>query len=638
MASYWGEVDIIENSQSVAGNYSSVTANYYACTDNGTAWSGYTSYPYVGLYYGTSAEETQTLSSFNFGNSKRILIGSLTRNVPHNADGTMSVTASFTWSSGHSKVGTLTGSASKTLTTIPRASSITATDANIGSASTININRASSGFTHTVTYSFSGLSGTIATKTSNTSIGWTVPISFFQQIPNASSGTVTLTCKTFNGNTEIGTKTTTMTVTVPQSGTYNSIPEITSATAIDTNVSTLALTGNDPTRLVMYKSTVQLSATGQCKNYAGLKTFREMNIYEIASAISKSGGTTTVEGTKTYTEFNRDYLRLTLVDTRGIVSANKILNEVNGDFTIVPYIPLTINANVERVSPTSDSILLNFSGNFYNGYYDANNTNFNNLTIKWRYKEIDGSWITTGADDTQNGWRNLILGTDYQYIQNENKYSSINDITIAALFDYQKKYIIEISYADRLSEYTVQKPLAEGIPVHDEGVDRDGNNYFNVNGEFYQNNEKALQRHIITIGKNSNQDVSAGQSPIIVQMNLQRNKIGSKLTFTNNSVKIGAGVNYVLVSGLCWAEAHDGYKWVTIRKKEGSTYTDISSAITPKNTLENWDSASLPPVLIQVAEGDEISMWIVITGTATGRIAAGSYGEASTYLTVEVVG
>lgn len=495
MAVYWGEVDIIQNSQSIEGNYSSVTANYYACTDNGTAWSEYTSYPYVGLYYGTEAVETQTLSGFNFRNSKRILIGSLTRNVPHNADGTMSVSASFTWQSGHSSIGTLTGSASKILTTIPRASSITATDANIGSASTININRASSAFTHTVTYSFKSLSGTIVTKTSDTSIGWTIPTSFFQQIPNDSSGIVTLTCTTYSGDTLIGTKTTNMTVSVPQSGTYNSTPVITSATAIDTNSATTALTGNNK-RLVLYKSTVQLSAEGQCKNYAGFKYFRENNIYDLTSTTNVSGGTTTVNGQRIYSAsttptFDKTQFRVTLIDTRNTPSDTKILNQANGDFTIIPYVPLTINANIDRVSPTSNSIKMNFSGNFYNGYYDENNTNFNDLTIKWRYKKVGvgENWITTGADDTTNGWHNLTLGTDYQYNQNQNIFSSINDIIIADLFNYQEAYIVEIYYADRLSEESwtnERNPILKGEPIHDEGVDRDGNNYFNVNADIYR--------------------------------------------------------------------------------------------------------------------------------------------------------
>lgn len=579
-----------------------------------------------------------TYSSQSYNTAQTICEGTVW--IEHNADGTkknMAISAVLDFASGTYSPGDFNLSGTMDLTTIPRASSISATDANIGSSSSIGINSAADSFKHTVTYSFGSKSGTIKTKTTEKNFLWDIPTSFFEEIPNDSIGTVTLTCYTYNGDSHIGTTTKTMTVNVPYSGTYNSTPVITSATAIDTNTTTKNLTGNNK-RLVLYKSTVQLSATGQCKNYAGFKSFKENNIYDLTSTTSVSGGTTTVNGQRLYSTsttptFDKTQFKLYLIDTRNTPSDAKVLSQANGDFTIVPYVPLTLNANVERVSPTSSSVYLSFAGNFFNGYYDANKANFNTITMKWRYKEVNGSW---------SSYTNLTLNTHFKYGSGNTYYSgngsSQANITLANVFDYQKSYIIEISYADRLSSYTVQKPLSQGIPVHDEGVDANGDNYFNINGEFYQNNEKALQRHIITIGKNNDQNVPAGQSPIIVQMNLTRNKIGSKLTFTNNSVKIGAGVNSVLVSGLCWVEAHDGYKWVTLRKKEGSTYTTISSAITPKNTLENWDSLSLPPILIQVKENDEISMWVAITGTAAGRVAGTSYTEAAIYLTVEVVG
>lgn len=87
----------------------------------------------------------------------------------------------------------------------------------MGSANNITITRASSSFTHTLTYSFGSASGTIATKTTSTSVSWTPPTSLATQIPNSTSGTCTLTCYTYNGNTLVGTSTTTVTLTVPAS-------------------------------------------------------------------------------------------------------------------------------------------------------------------------------------------------------------------------------------------------------------------------------------------------------------------------------------------------------------------------------------------------------------------------------------
>ena len=55
-----------------------------------------------------------------------------------------------------------------------------------------------------------------------TSTSWTVPLSLANQVPNGVSGTCTITCKTYNGSTLIGTKTTSLTLTVPSS----IVPEI----------------------------------------------------------------------------------------------------------------------------------------------------------------------------------------------------------------------------------------------------------------------------------------------------------------------------------------------------------------------------------------------------------------------------
>lgn len=530
MASYWGEVEIVQNWQSIEGNYSNVTANYYACTDNGTAWSGYATYPYLGLYYGTTTEESQTLSSFNFSNSKKILIGSITKNIPHSTDGTMSVSASFTWDSDHSIVGTLTGSASKTLSTIPRASSISATDTNIGSASIIVINRASDSFTHTVKYSFNGLSGTIVTKTKETTIPFNVPTSFFEKIPKSQNGTVTLTCVTYSGDTHIGTKTTTIIVNVPTS----SKPVIESATAVDINSKTLALTG-DSSRLVTYFSNVKVDVTGKCINYAGFSKLRENNVIDIPATTSASNGTTIVTGEKTFEKSTNTEYRIVLVDTRQLPSDYKVLNEANGDFTVVPYIPLTISIEAKRVAPTSNSAKLNFSGNFYNGYYDEAKSNFNDLTIKWRYKLRDsGEWITEGTDDTQDGWHNLTLNTDYKYNEHENKYSSIDDIVIEDLFDYQENYTIEIQYQDRLDLYTTSQPILAGIPNHDYGKDGNGNNYFNINGDLYVKGINRTSKSLISKSYTPSKSITANSWQTINSSDL--------------SVDLGVGKYLIIIS------------------------------------------------------------------------------------------
>lgn len=495
---FTGRLTVWEKGYDVAGNYSVVGRKLELVSGSSGRFSDYGASWSLNVD-GQAKSGSGTYASMSYNTAQTIYEDEII--VYHNDDGSkknMSCSATLDFASGTYSPGDFNLSGTMDLTTIPRASSITATDANIGSASTININRASDSFTHTVDYSFSGLTGRIATKTSQTSIGWSVPTSFFEKIPNAQSGTVTITCYTYSGNTHIGTKTTTMTVSVPTSGTYNSMPVIDNATAIDINEKTLGLTG-DSSRLVTYFSNVKVNVTGRCLNYAGFSKLRERNVIDIPATTTTSNGTTNVTGEKIFEKNTSTEFRIVLVDTRQLASSYKCLNQANGDFKVVPYIPLTMSVNAERVSPTSASIKLNFSGNFYNGYYDEAKRNFNDLTIKWRYKLRDSNgWILEGADDTENGWHNLILGTDYKYNENANTYSSIDDITIEDLFDYQQNYTIEILYEDRLSSYKTQQPILVGIPNHDYGVDAEGNNYFNVNGNIYANGKNLTEKTFIS--------------------------------------------------------------------------------------------------------------------------------------------
>ena len=199
-------------------------------------WYGFTYYPSGGLYInGTQVVAFQsnlgshncTIGSQNTGYPIVAASGYAgapwtLNNIAGNADGTKSVAigAVFTCYTADGKGGSgwsVNASQMVTLRTIPRTSSISMPATTMGSAGTISISRASSSFTHTLTYSFGSASGTIATKTSATSVSWTPPTSLATQIPNSTSGTCTLTCYTYNGNTLVGTSTCTVTLSVPAS-------------------------------------------------------------------------------------------------------------------------------------------------------------------------------------------------------------------------------------------------------------------------------------------------------------------------------------------------------------------------------------------------------------------------------------
>lgn len=139
-----------------------------------------------------------------------------TMEIDHESDGskTFTVSAFSGWLYGNGDYNA--PSQSFELPTIPRATVPSMGAATIGEEVTIILPRASSTFTHKLTYSFGSASGTIGSDL-GTSAVWRLPESLAAQIPNDPDGTGTLTCVTYSGSTLIGSKTIAFTASVPGS-------------------------------------------------------------------------------------------------------------------------------------------------------------------------------------------------------------------------------------------------------------------------------------------------------------------------------------------------------------------------------------------------------------------------------------
>lgn len=212
---------ISETNVNVANNTSYVTVAFdFRRTDY-----SYYGYNLTGDAYWNIKVDSQSTGNikftynWSFGQNVWKEVARRSFTVTHNADGkkTINMSGTIYFGAGVSP-GTLTGSGSAALSTIPRATTPTLSPAsqNAGSAITINLPRASSSFTHKLTYKFGSASGTIATA-AGASQNWTLPASLAAQIPNATSGIGAITCETYNGSTLIGTKTVNFTATVPSS-------------------------------------------------------------------------------------------------------------------------------------------------------------------------------------------------------------------------------------------------------------------------------------------------------------------------------------------------------------------------------------------------------------------------------------
>ena len=145
-----------------------------------------------------------------------LLLVSGSRSVTHNNDGTKSLSVSCSVSTATSQ-SYLPGSATISgetfvLTTIARKSTIGSVTERPGYPVTINVTRYSSSFTHTLSYTFGSMSGTIVSKSSDLQITWTPPITLYTQMIGLRYATGKVIVETFNGNTSLGTTEATLTL------------------------------------------------------------------------------------------------------------------------------------------------------------------------------------------------------------------------------------------------------------------------------------------------------------------------------------------------------------------------------------------------------------------------------------------
>ena len=238
---FWADMSfsVWEESASVENNTSRIKYEFYASQRTGFSFTGTTRNPAGRVVVNINGRDVDSanIGFISYGTGSCGKTGYI--DVPHNADGTKEMSFSIrmdevtgNYSGDTWKYGAASVSSTLWLASIPRASSISVTSGSgtkpgAGSIN-LSISRASSSFTHTVTWSCAGLSGTVGTGI-GTSCSWSVPIDIIEKSPNANS-TVTFTCKTYNGSTEIGSKTCTATV-----GYYSpsSISSITSSIVCD---------------------------------------------------------------------------------------------------------------------------------------------------------------------------------------------------------------------------------------------------------------------------------------------------------------------------------------------------------------------------------------------------------------------
>nr|WP_288977345.1 DUF859 family phage minor structural protein [uncultured Blautia sp.] len=330
---------------------------------------------------GATVYSTSTDTRIKLYNGTTIASGSL--KISHNSDGSKSFSLSCQ-AGVYTYAVSVTASGTHTLDTIPRASSVSTSNTTLGSATTIAISRASSSFTHTLTYTFGGTSGTISTKTALTSVSWTPAISLANQIPKAVSGTCTITCDTYNGSTKIGTKTCTLTLTVPSTVK----PTMTSVTATRVD-------GDVPSDWAIYvqsKSKATVTINGAAGAYGStISSYSITGGGYSSTASSFTTGFLTSSGTITFTA--------KVTDSRGRVSDEKTVS-----ITVVAYSAPSFTSYLSQRATSAG--VVNDDGTYIRGlilYSYASCSSKNTVTRATYYKKSSTTTWTNANESFSSG-------------------------------------------------------------------------------------------------------------------------------------------------------------------------------------------------------------------------------------------
>lgn len=394
----------------------------------------------------------QDVDGTSYGTSKILYTG--TQEIPHLIDGTKTFNYYVQGSIIRGTIGSseffnpaiaeISGSGS--INRIKRYSTVSCKSSTIliGEDQTIYINKVASDATHTLTYTLSVKgetleSGTLAENTSNSTISWQIPESFYYLLPNTSTAACRISCDTFIDNVKIGNTIASFTIS-----TGNQAPEFT-VTFTDVSGSNSVYTGSS-LRSIRYATGVNLyyeitatpargATIKECKIVYGNKTY--------IGQPEKSDNSYHLTG---YTG-NSDHLTaaVTVTDSRG-TSATKNMNLNMADY----FYP---TAGLKVTTPTtSGAVKLEFEGRHFNQNFGAQDNSF---TLEYRFKEEGdayyGSWIAVPSAQTQH------TATTYSAVVNE------------SVSDYTRAYIFQARITDSLNTNGIESPAirVRSTPVFD---------------------------------------------------------------------------------------------------------------------------------------------------------------------------
>lgn len=394
------------DSQSVANNTSSVTAKVQLVS-TGSSYTINSSASKSGSLTINGTKYSFTFTAALSGNQTKTLY-TKTVTVAHASDGTK--TCSFSCSCGINVTlsgtyyGTVTASGSGVFNQIARASSISSVTSTVAingtNAVTVNIDRNSSSFTHTVVFSLGSKSKT--TTGVGTSTSYAIPNDWINAIPNATSGTANVTVTTYSGSTKIGSSVSkNFTVTVPSTV----VPSI-SQISLSEAVSGLAAQFGG---YVQNKSKLAVSVTAAGVYSSTIKSYKTTINGVNYTAASFTSGVLSKSGSIT--------ISFQVTDSRGRTAST------TRTITVISYSPPKISS-FQGFRCLSDGVE-NYDGTYLNAKVNysisaVNSKNTSTYKIEYKLK-------------SSTTWISLISGTGYS--MNESVISASGFLSIDSSYD-----------------------------------------------------------------------------------------------------------------------------------------------------------------------------------------------------------
>ena len=257
--------------------------------------------------------------------------------------------------------------------------SLSAATVEMGKSVTINTPAVNSAYRHTLRYAFGSESGTIATGIAS-SKSWTPPVSLSNQIPSATAGSGTIYCDTYSGSTLLGTKSVSITLTVPGS-VVPSAGTLSAALAEDTSGTGLYVKGMGKAKLTL---------SGASGAYGS----------SITSYTITGGGWTATNGaltTGTLASAGNITFTATVTDSRGRKASTtrtiSVIDYTKPGVAVCDVYRCDADGNRKKAG-TYFAVEINASYSAITG---------NTLSITARYKKQSESSYGTAANVTNNG-------------------------------------------------------------------------------------------------------------------------------------------------------------------------------------------------------------------------------------------